>query len=75
MGNRDRDDFAKLSLSCLERANSADEPEYSPDLVKEQATTLDFLEKEAQLGSHEAFEDYLANVPSTTPIRAEDVVM
>lgn len=35
---------------------------------------LDFLGNEAQLGSKEAFEDYLANVPSTPPIQAEDAV-
>lgn len=35
---------------------------------------LDFLENEAQLGSEEVFEDYVANVPSAPPIHAEDVV-
>jgi len=35
---------------------------------------LDFLENEAQLGSGEAFDDYLAHVPSTPPTHAEDVV-
>ncbi len=35
---------------------------------------LDFLENEAQLGSEEVFEDYLAHVPSATPVRAEDVL-
>lgn len=35
---------------------------------------LDFLEKEAQLGSQNEFEDYLAAVPSVEPIHPDDVI-
>lgn len=35
---------------------------------------LEFLENEARLGSKEAFDDYLANVPSTAPIHADDAI-
>ena len=36
---------------------------------------LDFLEKEAQLGSQKEFEDYLAAVPDVEPIHPNDVIM
>lgn len=35
---------------------------------------LDFLEKEAQLGSQKEFEDYLAAVPDVEPIHPDDVI-
>lgn len=35
---------------------------------------LDFLEKEAKLGSQKEFEDYLAAVPDVEPIRPDDVI-
>ena len=35
---------------------------------------LDFLEKEAQLGSQKEFEDYLAAVPDVEPPHPDDVI-